>query len=182
MKWQKIRAHYVACFMRAQRETGATQSSVSRAGGVAQNAVSKLMNNDRKGPSVETFLGAVEGLGLSVSAFFAELGDAIAPMPLGNDDYARVVERLIGLEAVVHTMMASLSVNVGGARGAEGRTHADPTLHDQVTTLLEAAQGAERARDQSVARGGGSDGVTRRRGGAHAAGRAGRRRKFKKTA
>jgi transcriptional regulator with XRE-family HTH domain len=205
MKWVNIRSHFAASFAAYQRETGATQQSVGIAGGVAQNAVSKLLANDRKGPSVETFVGAIEGLGMSVSAFFAEL-EAPAP-PVVDDEYARVVERLAGLEGLVHSLIAVWSsagsgsssslVNaadvVGGVGVVEGGTaHADPTIHDgarelklqrgQLAALLGAAQAAQRARSEGVAGGSGSDGVSRRRGGTHAAGRSGRRRKFKKAA
>jgi hypothetical protein len=164
------------------------------------------MNNGKKGPSVETFVGAVEGLGLSVSAFFAGLGDVVPPVPVGSDEYTQVVERLIGLEALVHSLVAVWSsssassalssvVNasdVGGGGGVvAGGAHADPTVHDgarelervgQLATLLGAAQAAGRASRQGVAGSGGADGIARRGGGAHAAGRAGRRRKFKETA
>jgi hypothetical protein len=45
---------------------------------VGQNSVSRLLSNDHLGPSVEIFVRAVEGLGLSLSEFFAEFERSFA--------------------------------------------------------------------------------------------------------
>jgi transcriptional regulator with XRE-family HTH domain len=53
---------------------GLTQAMVAEAGGLpGQNAISRLVSNHKMGPSVETFTRAVQGLGIRVSQFFAEL-------------------------------------------------------------------------------------------------------------
>src|SRR3954466_14007681 len=71
MEWKQIRATYERVFNNAKRG-GATQESVAKAGGLRrQNAISKLLMNETLGPQVETFVRAVEGLGMSVSEFFA---------------------------------------------------------------------------------------------------------------
>jgi transcriptional regulator with XRE-family HTH domain len=191
MKWREIRAQYAACYAELQEKTGATQTSVAAAGGVAQNAVSKLLGNHKRGPSVETFVGAVEGLGLSLSAFFAAL-EAPGPVAVEPTDYARVVDRLVGLEGVVHALVAALSsssVNSDGAAdqaGARGR-HEHIAIRSGSLELgaIEALLGAARAvaaSRESLDRAGGSVRVARRRGGAGAARGAGRHQGFKETA
>jgi transcriptional regulator with XRE-family HTH domain len=73
MHWDLIRRHYAARLATAQRQ-GVTQQAVATAGQLSgQNAISKLLANHNLGPSVETFVKAVTGLGLDVSAFFAEI-------------------------------------------------------------------------------------------------------------
>jgi transcriptional regulator with XRE-family HTH domain len=198
MKWQQIRSHYATCFAAHQRETGATQTSVAVAGAVAQNAVSKLLGNDRKGPSVETFVGAVEGLGLSVSAFFAAL-EASPSRSTVPQEYDRVVERLIGLEAIVHALVSSVvssssetSDVVGGRVGEGGLRYADAAIRSRspelepgaIEALLGAAHAiaAQRANGEGVKPRGGSDGVSRGGGGAHTARDTGRRKRLKKIA
>ena len=73
MEWKTIRAHYEREFTAAKRR-GLTQAKVAKAGGLkGQNDISRLLANDTLGPQVETFVRAVEGLGLSLSAFFAQI-------------------------------------------------------------------------------------------------------------
>ena len=73
MDWEQIRRHYAARLADARRR-GLTQQAVATAGKLPrQNAISKLLANDNLGPSVETFVKAVAGLGLTVSEFFAEI-------------------------------------------------------------------------------------------------------------
>jgi hypothetical protein len=75
MEWDRIRMHYAALLAAAQkRDPTVTQESVAAAGGLArQNAISKLLANNNMGPSVETFVRAVKGLGITPAAFFADL-------------------------------------------------------------------------------------------------------------
>jgi transcriptional regulator with XRE-family HTH domain len=73
MNWDRIRRHYAARLADARRQ-GLTQQAVATAGQLAgQNAISKLIANRNLGPSVETFVKAVLGLGIDVSEFFAEI-------------------------------------------------------------------------------------------------------------
>jgi transcriptional regulator with XRE-family HTH domain len=73
MTWGEIRAHFIVIYARA-RAAGTTQQAIAARGGIAgQNSVSRLLSNDRLGPSVEIFVRALEGLGLTPSQFFAEL-------------------------------------------------------------------------------------------------------------
>jgi len=79
VEWKTIRAEYERAF-RAAKLRGASQSSIALTGGLVdadgrpkQNVISKILSNDGLGPHVETFVHAVEGLGLSVSRFFARV-------------------------------------------------------------------------------------------------------------
>lgn len=77
MTWDKIRARYTTLLV----ASGRTQHEVAAAGGLSgQNAISKLVANTKRGPSVETFIRAVHGLGIPLSTFFAAL-EASAPDP-----------------------------------------------------------------------------------------------------
>jgi transcriptional regulator with XRE-family HTH domain len=67
MKWTDIRS----AFIRARG--GRSQATIGKAGGLRQNAISKIETNDKLGPAVETFINAVQGLGIPVSAFFAQV-------------------------------------------------------------------------------------------------------------
>lgn len=68
-----------------------TQAAVARRGGLAdQKIVSTLLSNDNLGPQVETFIRAIEGLGLTPSAFFASLeGGTSASLNGGTPDKNR---------------------------------------------------------------------------------------------
>jgi transcriptional regulator with XRE-family HTH domain len=44
-----------------------------RTGKPQQNQISKILSSRTRGPSVETFVRAVEGLGISVSSFFSAI-------------------------------------------------------------------------------------------------------------
>ena len=78
MDWFDVRAHYIKCLARS----GLTQAQVGRAGGLAQSTIHKLMKNDTGGPSVETLLRAIRGLGMVPSEFFQLLEQTLAdPAP-----------------------------------------------------------------------------------------------------
>jgi transcriptional regulator with XRE-family HTH domain len=66
MDWRLVREHYKRLF----ESSGRTQTDVARAAGVPQSAIHKLMANTGDGPSVETLLRAVQGLGITLSEFF----------------------------------------------------------------------------------------------------------------
>lgn len=73
MNWAVIRKHYEDCL----NATGLSQEHVAAQGGLSptpgQTAISKLLHNDRLGPSVDTFVRAVLGLGITCSQFFTAL-------------------------------------------------------------------------------------------------------------
>jgi len=74
VEWNVIRAHYDALWTAARDGHGLTQERIAAAGGLSgQNALSRLLANTKRGPSVETFIRAIEGLGLRQSEFFAAL-------------------------------------------------------------------------------------------------------------
>jgi transcriptional regulator with XRE-family HTH domain len=108
--WRQIRAEYRRAFLLA-KSRGDTQTTIARRGGligdsgkVLQNVISNLLRNDRHGPTVEIFVQAVEGLGITVSEFFAavESGDTqaildeiAARQPEPRADRLREIERLL---------------------------------------------------------------------------------------
>jgi hypothetical protein len=70
MKWRRIRDHYAQLFKIADL----TQDEVAKAGALSgQNAISRLLANEKLGPAVETFINAILGLGITPSQFFATL-------------------------------------------------------------------------------------------------------------
>jgi transcriptional regulator with XRE-family HTH domain len=73
MEWKALRAHYERLFQQ-KRRSGDTQQSIANRGGIRQNDISRLLSQtDGLGPRVETFTKAIEGLGVPVSQFFAEI-------------------------------------------------------------------------------------------------------------
>lgn len=126
MEWKQIRAHYERLFLEQKRRQGATQKSVAKRGGLAkrgeleqdgdpyQSAISKLLSNDNLGPSVEVFARAVEGLGMSLSDFFAQIEHRAAPTPSAvpfraTNDGGGQGERAAGhyLRQALHALNAS---------------------------------------------------------------------------
>jgi transcriptional regulator with XRE-family HTH domain len=94
--WRQIREHYA----RALQQSTRNQVRVAEAGELQQSAVSKLLANSRLGPSVETFVRAVEGLGMPLSEFFASLERREIPVPRHahpspDDDRALEIGRAI---------------------------------------------------------------------------------------
>ena len=74
MDWVQIREHYRREFDAAKKQRRLTQKQVAEAGGLSgQNVISKLLQNENQGPAAEIVVNAIEGLGLSVSEFFARL-------------------------------------------------------------------------------------------------------------
>jgi transcriptional regulator with XRE-family HTH domain len=76
--WADIRDHYERTLKAAKAEAvhrgrTLTQTQIADAGDIRQNAISKLLTNRNLGPSVEVFVGAVLGLGIPLSEFFASL-------------------------------------------------------------------------------------------------------------
>lgn len=69
LTWKAVRDYYAACFT-ALRET---QKHVASVGGLGQSSVQKLLKNERYEPSVETFIRALYGIGMTPAQFFALL-------------------------------------------------------------------------------------------------------------
>jgi hypothetical protein len=69
--WGVIRAACQRRFTAMQEgEEGITQKKVATSGGLAgQNAVSRLLSNDKRGPTVENFLRGIWGLGWTLKQF-----------------------------------------------------------------------------------------------------------------
>lgn len=95
VEWKTIRSAYERAFAEAKKD-GETQETVAERGGIRQNDLSRLFQNDKKGPQVATFVKAVKGLreGMTVSEFFAQIeglkaaGDPgqTPAFPRGQDD------------------------------------------------------------------------------------------------
>jgi transcriptional regulator with XRE-family HTH domain len=120
MNWARIRSHYATLF--AQR--GMTQEAVAKAGHLhAQTAISKLLDNEKRGPSVETFVRAVLGLGMTLSGFFAGLEQASVPEPTSRPVEPSILERLQQLERALELHFTTVSpeletpVSVSGHHG-----------------------------------------------------------------
>jgi transcriptional regulator with XRE-family HTH domain len=129
MRWMEIRAYFAVVYAQAQAN-GVTQQAIADRGGIAgQNSVSRLLSNDRLGPSVEIFVRAVEGLGLSLSEFFAEFEKSFATQ----------------IEAASQAAAVAASSNGRASHGrsslSDGLTQADTASLDQppIQPLLRAA-------------------------------------------
>lgn len=85
VEWEDVLAHY----KRLMNASGRNQTAIAKAGGLKKpNLISKLLDNHRQGPTVETFIRAVIGLGIPLSEFFrtleqhlehGEAGDVMVP-------------------------------------------------------------------------------------------------------
>jgi transcriptional regulator with XRE-family HTH domain len=116
MTWTEIRAHYAALHAEA-RAKGATQKVIARRGGMArQNNVSRLLSNDKHGPTVETFVHAVEGLGKPLWKFFREIEEGptdevvVEPAAVETSPLS-VLDRLARLERVLDALSLALSAS-----------------------------------------------------------------------
>jgi transcriptional regulator with XRE-family HTH domain len=106
MDWRDVREHYRRAFGIARRR-GLTQTDVARAAGLGQNHISRILNwrDDSLGPTIMTFLKALQGIGLPASIFFAELEhrhpDPLRPTipppaPSPDNEAEAALERTIG--------------------------------------------------------------------------------------
>ena|ERR1700741_4370582 len=145
MTWETIRAHYAALLVEARRK-GLTQDAIAQAGQLpGQNAISKLLRNQNLGPSVETFIKAVRGLGKDVSTFFAEIeqGGSIASAPPEEKSLAdRIRDLEVALEALASVAVPpsspvssspsvishGLGVEAAPSGPAHGRSHGANSL------------------------------------------------------
>lgn len=89
--WSLIRQHFKA----ERKRRRLTQTRVAEKGGLDQSAISKMEGDVTYTPQVDTFTKAVEGLGASVSSFFAELersqNTSLKSAPLPTDNPPQVV-------------------------------------------------------------------------------------------
>lgn len=74
-EWRVIREHFARTLETVRDERRMPQVAIAESGGIRQNLVSRLLKNRKRGPSVETFLRALKGLGVKPSEFFAALED-----------------------------------------------------------------------------------------------------------
>lgn len=150
MNWERIRSHYAQLIADARR-AGVTQESVAKAGDLpGQNAISKLLANHNLGPSVETFVKAVKGLGMDVSVFFAEIEHGTAAPPVVEKPLIERIRDLeLALEAIAIASSSSsqpstVSSSPASAEpppsAAHGRLHGVNSLsgshfHNHISTL-----------------------------------------------
>lgn len=78
MEWTVMQAHYRVLFEHAHETQGESQESVAKRGGLRQNKISNLLKIKKLGPQVETFVRAIEGLGMTASAFFLQIEEGAA--------------------------------------------------------------------------------------------------------
>lgn len=117
MEWERVRAHYEQCFA----DTGRTQQAVAEAGGLpTQSAIQKILVNHKMGPSVETFLKAVLGLGLSLSTFFADLEQQQPSPPI-------VTSPPVTRDASLGDRLRQLELALAALSSTPGRLHESPT-------------------------------------------------------
>jgi transcriptional regulator with XRE-family HTH domain len=120
--WQTLRDHYRLLL----RKSGLTQTEVARRGDLSgQTAISKLLTNTKGGPSVDTFVRAIEGLGISLVEFFSGVE---------TTDQPSVMVRLELLEKWFQEFQQD-----GGAVTALHRR-----LHDESGVVVQAKQGEQR--------------------------------------
>ena len=105
--WLPLRARFVALF----DASGRTQADVARLGGLSsQAAVSKILHGSHC-PTVEQFIRAVNGLGVSLSEFFApwtHAGAVTVPPTLS-------AEAIVQIADAVAARVLSQKVDGGGA-------------------------------------------------------------------
>jgi hypothetical protein len=93
--WKVIRADFVRRWdairpVRGKTKAhGAKQETVATHGGLAgQNAISRILDNKKNGPSVEIFVRGLIGMGVKPSVFFAAIEDQL-PIPAVEPAWAR---------------------------------------------------------------------------------------------
>lgn len=119
VEWTAIRRRY-AELLAAAKAAGTTQESVAERGGLSgQNAISKLLRNNNLGPSVETFVRAVEGLGISVGTFFADLERAQEPVVVPPVEKA-LMDRVRDLEMAVKAITPASSISLTDSSHGSG--------------------------------------------------------------
>jgi transcriptional regulator with XRE-family HTH domain len=139
VEWKQIRAAFI-------RARGArNQDEIATASGLHQSAISKLESNDNLGPAVETFVKAIQGLGMSPSAFFARIEGVPAPAPSKADEGLPAIVPIDQItERVVQTLAELLAL--ASERADEGHHRPTPgprpTAADGPTPRRVRARGA----------------------------------------
>jgi hypothetical protein len=86
INWPRIRAFYLQC-MQTKR---LTQKVIIARGGIrSQSLLSRMINNDGYGPTVEIFVRAVRGLGMDILQFFTELERHERTLAQHEESYGR---------------------------------------------------------------------------------------------
>lgn len=67
--WPDIRKHFVA----ERKRLGLTQEQIEKRGKVAQSRLSQIESDPAYTPTIDTFIRAVTGLGITVSSFFLQI-------------------------------------------------------------------------------------------------------------
>lgn len=88
--WDQVRSQFLKEWL-PRKERGLTQKEAAGPGG-HQSTISKLENDPKFNPSMKTFLGVLEGLGVSAPEFFARAeglnrgreGDKTDALPAGR--------------------------------------------------------------------------------------------------
>lgn len=126
VEWRTIRSAYERAFAEAKKD-GETQETVAERGGIRQNDLSRLFQNDKKGPQVATFVKAIKGLreGMTVSAFFAQIeGLNTAGHPVQTPAFPRQDGALAGtggsLSAAESERIGEILVTAGMAVAQRG--------------------------------------------------------------
>lgn len=150
MDWRLVREHY----KRLLTASGRTQSDVARAAGLPQSAIHKLMANKGDGPSVETLLRAVQGLGITLSEFFGQVEQERVRDGSASSSLARI-ERLEQFDQTVLAEFTRLRMEIDKIRrdtgGDSGEPLAPPSTRRR-TPRLSGDKASERSkRDRHVA-------------------------------
>lgn len=150
MDWLSLRDAYKVLFL-AAKQHGETQETIAQRGGLKrQNTISKMLQNRNLGPQVETFIRAIEGLGLKPSAFFKATEEKSSTEVITAKELAALVREFphLGLRSAKNlaTTTASTVVAKGGSHGGQVSTTTIDldALADQVLVKLSAKRAAAR--------------------------------------
>jgi transcriptional regulator with XRE-family HTH domain len=110
MTWRELRS----AFIRARGKR--TQTAIAKECGLRPNAISKLEANLKQGPTAETFIQALEGLGRPVSEFFLQIEQAQRSDSPGQKEKGKV--GLLTAEAQPHNATSSGTQGVVDALSA----------------------------------------------------------------
>jgi len=121
--WKRINRHLARVITDARRR-GVTQERIAENGGLQQNAISKMLANQNRGPSVETFVRAVRGCGMSLQEFFARLEQS-EPAPRAPEPGATFVGSLAILREQEAQRRAEADRALDGSRPAPYSTGFD---------------------------------------------------------
>jgi transcriptional regulator with XRE-family HTH domain len=140
--WTAIRNHYVALW----RASGLSQKEVARRGGLSgNNAISRLLVNAKRGPSIETLTKAVTGLGLSLVDFFAGV-DETRPGTLS------ISARVDAIEVAVALLQRDLAAGAAHLRRLHDTTARDLVLRSPTGEALGTVTFVDGPLDPSAAR------------------------------